>query len=137
MPQPVKQKIDKNYLRLDPVEVELGGETRRLVVTGDAERIATRLLHGDPRYVLAVNPTPAQISEAAAAALVWDLGDRADVQRVERWWMGDKDPKKKRVELKLAVQEAFRRYYTALGILDEEDEQLGEGAPPPSPTAGG
>jgi hypothetical protein len=105
------------------ITIHLGRQTRTLEVNYRSMRIASRLLGGkSPRNELALNGDVDVVLCCAAAALHKSMGDKVDANRVGKWV--DAEPRKY-LELKAKVAEAFRRYYVAIGELEED-----EGRPP-------
>lgn len=106
-------------MQKQPITIDIGGETRTLRVDGVALRAATMHNDGrDPRQQLEVG-NPTLVYTCAAAALIHQLKDKASPARVSKWI--DDDPAKY-LELAAKTIEAFRRYYVAIGLLEDNDE---------------
>lgn len=123
-----------------PQTIHLGGQTRSLVVTPKALRVAQRLLGGkDPRIQLLTEGGLGSLDvivSCAAAALVHEMGDKADPGRIEKWI--EREPLKY-PELHAVVLRCYVLAYQALGVIppDDEDPAQGKEAPPPSPAQPG
>lgn len=112
---------------IDPVLLTLAGQSLELSFSPRAMRVAQRLLNGkNPRVLLATERGEDVIVTCAACALIKQLADKADVERVLKWL--DRDPGGY-VALEAAVLEAALRYYKALGLVQGDDD-AGEGKAP-------
>lgn len=111
---------------IEPVSIMLAGEAREFSFSPRAMRLAQKLLGGkNPRMLLATERGEDVIITCAACGLIKQMGDKADVERVQKWL--DREPEKY-VELEQAVLEAALRYYRAIGLVQGDDE--GEGQAP-------
>jgi hypothetical protein len=118
----------KNPLNLKPVEIHYGGQSRELIVTPESYRLAHGYLKQDPRMALALDGSEPVVLALLTFALHHELGTKIDLKKTERWHAAEP---KKLLAMKDSVTEAYRRYFVATGVIeDEEESKSGEGGAP-------
>ena len=119
--------------------IHLGNQSRHLKCTSKSIDYATSVLAKlgidlDPRRALLMRQHDITVVKVCAAALLHHaLQDKTSVDKVGKW-LDDEPEKFQELEAKTAAE--FKRYYVAMGIIeDDDDDDEDEDLPPGEATS--